>query len=313
VAKGKRQNILQQRTAAQAANSRRRRKRRTGKKTIHYTLLILFVLAAGAILSLTTFFKIEAVSVAGTDHYSEEEMIAASGIQSGENLFRVSGAKVEETLKEQYPYIESVKISRKLPPTVEIKITQAIPSAAVFEGDKIVLITREGKVLERGKIFIPPAVPAVQGIPTTGVPEGQLLGEEAKEPLVMVNYLLDAMEGVGFQGITNVDVRDPLNMLIIYENRLLFKMGTEADLEHKLFFIQNVLKDLGPEEQGRIDVSNAKTKSWLILKDITLEEALALENKDKPGSGIQELLEDKAQEESSGIEESEDSKEEMAE
>lgn len=278
----KKQDVRGKRTAARAANSRRRVRRRTGRRTIHFTAFLLFVLAAGVVLSLTTFFRIEAVYVVGTDKYSPEQVAADSGIELEQNLLRVSRGQVEQRLLEKYPYIASVELRRKLPPAVEIVVTQSVPAIAALEGDDVVLLTREGKVLERGRVLIPPDVLAVQGLPTAGTAPGQLLGEASADGLVMVNYLLDAVENTGFQNITNVDITDPLNMLIVYENRLLLKMGTEADLEHKLVFIQAALADMKPDEEGRIDVSNARTKKWLIVKSISLEEALALEKRDKP-------------------------------
>lgn len=286
MAKGRRRNPERPRAAEQAANSRRRKKKRVRNHTIHYILLVVFVLTIGAVLSLTTFFKIEAVTVVGTDKYPPEEVAIASGIQLEENLLRVSKPQVEERLLEKYPYIESVDIRRKLPPAIEIRITQSVPAIAAVEGDEVVMLTRGGKVLERGQLFIPPQVLAVQGIATKSVPPGGVLGEEAKDGLVMVNYLLSALESdavkdSGFSGVTNVDVSDPRNMRIIYENRLLLKLGTEADLEHKLIFIQKALADMEPQEEGRIDVSNAQTKKWLIRKKISLEEALRIEKGDK--------------------------------
>jgi len=291
------------RAAAQAANSRRRRRKRRGRKTIHYALLVIFVLAAGAILSFTAFFKVEEVRVVGCDRYSDTELIRDSGIRLEDNLLRVSTDQVEQLLLEKYPYIESVRVRRKLPPAIELQITQSVPSVAIMDGDEIVMITKQGKVLERGKLFIPPEIPVVKGISTVmqdpewkpdpdkpdeeprliKVQPGQVLGVLSREGLVMLDYLFEAAEKTGFEHITNVDITNPLNMLIVFENRLLLKMGTEADLDHKLVFIQAVLEELEPSAQARIDASNAKSKKELVIKNITLEQALALEEGKRAG------------------------------
>ena len=163
------------RAKAQAENSRRRKKRRRGRRTLHFTALILFLIAAGAVLSFTVFFKIEEVRVVGTDKYSPDEVAAATGIQKEDNLLRIDKAAITEKLLGKYPYIESVEIRRKLPPAVEVIITQAQPEAAIPQGDQVVLINREVKVLERGILLVPDNIPLVKGISVTGVAPGGYL------------------------------------------------------------------------------------------------------------------------------------------
>lgn len=269
-----RKKLGRQRVQSRAANSRRRKKRRTGKKVIHYILLLTFVLAAGVVLSLTTFFKIEQILVVGTDKYTPADIIAASGIQKEENLFRVNAVQVRENLLTRFPYIQSVDIRRKLPPAIELRITQSVPAAAILEQDRVVLITKEGKVLEQGDLFVPNDVPVVKGLAVNGVVSGQMLGEDSEEGLRMLGDLFDALNAGDFGTVTNVDISDRLNMKIIYENRYLLLLGTEADLSYKLDMLKEIIAQEPPDGQGRIDVSNARDKE-AIIKDITLEQALA--------------------------------------
>ncbi len=273
----KRRAPSRQRAQAKEANSRRRRKRRTGRKVIHYTLLVLFVLAAGAVLSVTTFFKVKEIRVVGSDKYLPAQIASASGIGLEESLLRVDTQQVRDNLLAQFPYIETVIVRRKLPPAVEIQVTQSMPAAALLEEDEVVLITKEGKVLERGDVFIPPDIPVVKGLGAKGVAPGQTIGEDSKEGLRMLGYLFDALAGSQFTEVTNVDITDPLNMKIVYENRLLLLLGTEADLPYKLDMLWAVIQDKPPDAQGRIDATNVKDKK-AIYKKITLQEALALES-----------------------------------
>lgn len=300
-------NAAALRENARAANGKRRRRRRTGRKTLHVLLVLVFLLIAGGVLCMTTFLKIEDVTVVGIAYYAPDEIAAASGIQKEDNLLQVPVAEIREKLLAEFPYIETVEITRKLPPAIEITLTQSEAAAAILEGEEIVLITRASKVLERGRrgeITIPPQAPLVQGIDTRGVKPGRLLSEpeavkgedeqaqEAREErlkktnsgLIMLWYLFDAMEETGFTNITNVDVSDPLDMKVIYENRMLLKLGTEANLAHKLTFVREALDDQGPEKEGRIDVSGGHTKKMLVYKDITLQEALALEQGNVSGA-----------------------------
>lgn len=251
-----------------ARQQARRRRRRTGRRTLHYLLLLLLVTGAGAVLSLTVFFKIEDIQVIGVDRYEPDRIIAVSGIQIGDNLLRIPTEEVEKKILDAFPYIESVKVARRYPPRVELQVTQCTPSAAVLDGDLLGLITREGKLLETGDLYIPPEIPIIKGLSLDGFAPGDLLGTddhpENQERLRMLDYLLDAAEKTGFGPITNVDVSDRLNMKMVYEARLVLELGSEADMEYKLTFLKEVIEDLGPEAQAKLDATNVRNKRILV-------------------------------------------------
>jgi hypothetical protein len=250
------------------------------------------------------FFKIEAVHVIGTDKYDPDVIVADSGVALEDNLLRINKEDIAARIMEKYPYIASVEVHRKLPPSVEIIVTQSRPDGAIKKGDEVILFTKEGKVLERGTILIPETVPLVMGIevdgpleeedepateaatdeteaetegtdetePVTDPPPGEIVRTEPggflwssqSEKLAMFQNLLAAMEETGFTSITNVDLSDRLNIHIIYENRILLKLGVEADLPHKLQFVRQVLaENIGPEERGTLDVS--EVSKWVIF------------------------------------------------
>lgn len=253
----KKKEVKSARAGAQAANAGRRRRRRRGRRTLHFILLILFILAVFSVLSFTVFFKIEEVRVLGVDKYPPDEVAEASGIIIGENLLSINPAEIQQTLIDKYPYINNVEVRRKLPPAVELTISQEEPKAALREGDQVVLITSEGKVLERGMLIVPEGVPLVKGMSATGVPPGQYLAEEQKSKLVQLQYLLDAIEKSGFDQITNVDLSNKLDIRVMYQNRLLLRLGTEIQLEDKLTMVKFVLGDYESASSGVINAATA--------------------------------------------------------
>lgn len=248
-----------------ASQQERRKKRRGGKRTLHYLLLLVFLLGAGAVLSLTVFFKIEDVQVVGVDRYEPDDIVEASGIQVGDHLLRIPDDEIVDKLLGQFPYLETVKIARRFPPRVEIQVTQCVPQGAVIDEEgEIGLITMEGKLLERGDLFIPAELPLIKGLDLQGFAPGDMLGGEEhpenQEKLWMLDYLFQAAQGIDFGPITNVDVTDRLNMKMVYEARLVLELGSEADMEYKLTFLSEVIADLGPEDQARLDATNVRNK-----------------------------------------------------
>lgn len=162
---------------AAAGSQKKRRRRRTGRQTLHYLLILLAAAAILAILSLTVFFKIEKLEITGNTKYADEEILAQSGVNIGDNLFRVSQSAVEKALMEKFPYIEGVKLKRSFPPRLTLEITQAKPLGAVNTAAGYVVIGRSGKVLETGVHTLPENVTVVNGMYLSLAEVGHRLGE----------------------------------------------------------------------------------------------------------------------------------------
>lgn len=264
------------RPVPEAAGRRRKKRRKYSKanRTLHYMLIVTFLLAAGIILSLTVFFQIESVTAVGTDKYPPDNIVTESGILAGDNMFRVDSASVSARILDKFPYIESVAVRRKLPNIILLELTQCVPAGALVDGEDYLIISRSGKVLERGLVFIPENVPVIKGIKTGGAKPGDILGPDAADALKMLDYLFEAIAETNFGEITNVDLTDLYNMKVVYENRLLLNLGTELDLPAKLNFLKEAIaNEIPADAQGRMDASNINRS--LNYMPMSIEDALA--------------------------------------
>ena len=108
---------------ARRRHTRRRRHHRS--VAVLYKLLSVVVISGAIVAALTLFFKVETITVSGTTEYSSEEIITASGIQQGDNLFLLNKYEIYESILEKLPYVSSVSISRKLPDTLLIEVTDS--------------------------------------------------------------------------------------------------------------------------------------------------------------------------------------------
>jgi len=233
--------------------------------------LLIFVLAAGVVLSVSFFFQISNITVIGVDRYSPGQIIEVSGIQIGDNMLRLDTGQIVEDILYAFPYIASVRVQRRIPPRVEIIVTQYQPEIVAVANGEMAFLTLQGKLLERGSLVPPVGIPVVRGLNFRNFQPGQVIGgaenPENHERLVMLRYLFDAAYSVDFLPITDVDVRDRLNMRVVHEGRLLLELGSEADLEYKLTFLHYVIENhVGPEVQARLDISNARERR-LIRRD----------------------------------------------
>ena len=305
--------------AGAAAVDQRRRRRRTGRQALHYLLILAVAAAIMAALSLTVFFKIETVEVTGLTKYAAEEVIQASGVQVGQNLFRVSEKKVNGLLTQQFPYIQEVTLKRSYPARLTLEVTQAQPLGAALTAAGYVLIGNNGRILEAGVDTVDPEVTIVTGMYLSDITEGRVLGtvvEEGEilypadmEPLEerdeagrlksrsqleqeeqarrqqaaqeearsfqILTSLAQAISETSFGNITLVDFSDPLNMMVVYENRVIIELGSQVDLAYKLQFVQYVLEEnLGEGFQGILDASTAASSKEVWSSSCNVQQEL---------------------------------------
>ena len=93
------------------------RRRRRGNFGFLYKLLSVLVICAAVVMALTLFFRVDTIEVTGTERYTEKDVIEASGIQLGDNLFLLNKYEAARSIAEQLPYIdiEDIRIRRELP------------------------------------------------------------------------------------------------------------------------------------------------------------------------------------------------------
>ncbi|MFA6947931.1 MAG: FtsQ-type POTRA domain-containing protein, partial [Eubacteriales bacterium] len=75
----------------------------------------------------SVFFKVAEIDIEGGTIYRDEVLREASGIKADENLLAVDEKLVENNIVMNYPYIKSVKLSRLIPTTVQLTVTEEKP------------------------------------------------------------------------------------------------------------------------------------------------------------------------------------------
>ncbi|MCD8367740.1 MAG: FtsQ-type POTRA domain-containing protein [Clostridiales bacterium] len=109
-------------------------------------VLILAVILGGSIV----FFKINTIEVEGNVHYTEEQIVDASGVNLGDNLLLTRDPTVVARLLTQLPYVSSVSLSHQLPDTLVITVTESDAQAAIYDGSgSWWLMDSSGKLLEQ--------------------------------------------------------------------------------------------------------------------------------------------------------------------
>ena len=94
-------------------------------------LLTLVAVVAAAIFGVAVFFQVNTFEIHGNENYSEEAVIVASGIETGDSILLVDKSRTASLITTRLPYIESVTVARRLPGTVVITVTEGRAAASL--------------------------------------------------------------------------------------------------------------------------------------------------------------------------------------
>ena len=77
--------------------------------------LTFFLVIVALVFIMSVFFKVSRIEVKGNSIYTADEVIKASGIETGDNLFFINGIAAGSRVAVKLPYVDSVQINRGLP------------------------------------------------------------------------------------------------------------------------------------------------------------------------------------------------------
>lgn len=234
--------------------ARRRRRRRT---VITAVILLAFIVT-GFALSVTVLFKIDSYKVEGDSIYTQEQLIDAFGHPVGENIFHFRMADAEQQMGQKLPYLETIKVRRRLPGTVVFLVTPATEAYYIDTEGGALLLSSGLKVLNTAGqaadglcklVGITAAAPAAGAQFTTGTPETDST----------VQTVLNAIAASGLTGVVSVDFTDPYELSLVYAGRITVKLGAATQLDYKLEIVKKSLEDayFTDTTTGTLDASDA--------------------------------------------------------
>lgn len=234
--------------------ARKKQKSRRGRCRLGKVIQFLFVVALlGAMtVGATVFFQVEQVEVSGNARYTQEEIMACTGIKPGDNLFRMNKFAIQDHVKEEMPYIEDILIRRRLPSTITVAVTEWDAVAQVLPNENWVapeveegetapvatevswLISVGGKLLEQA-----PAEDArmkITGLTALDARDGIQISvpEEESGRLLSVVALMDELERREMLADVSVMRVGSTSIVLEYLGRYDVKLPLEGDFSYKL-------------------------------------------------------------------------------
>lgn len=228
---------------------KKRKKRNRRIKFFIKLVLIIGLISGGIVFALTSpIFNIKNINVLNNNQLSSDTIISLSELKQEENIFKFYSKKVKDKIKEN-PYIENVKIHRKLPSTIEIEIEEREPKYSVDFMGKYAYINKQGYLLEISEDS--KQLPILIGSSTAE--ENMVLGNRLdNEDLTRLEDVIKIMNSATEKKldkmVTSIDISDKNNYSIYLEQeKKKVHLGETNNLSNKMLYVVSIIE----QEQGK--------------------------------------------------------------
>lgn len=263
-------------------NERKEKKKFVSKKRIKkrnrflaIASIVVVLVAAFTTLSLTVFFPIKTISVENNKKYSAGEIESAIGIVKGDNLLLASESRANSSIKQNYPYVKSVKFNKKLPFTLKVDVTEYSVFSQVKFGGGYLRIADDGKILELSNDYLK-NVPVVTGSDAIKTKVGETIAfkEDSKDDNILskVKEIIKAFNSSSLKGITLINFENMQDIRVTYNNKIVMLLGSSSNLSKKLTHAKATLEARGDNgESGTLNLSripSAKNEASFIPREL---------------------------------------------
>lgn len=252
-----------ERAAKQEALEKAKRARRLRKirDAVISFVLILAVFAVMCIVVYRLLFVISDISVDGSENYSADEIIAASGVAEGDHLYSFRASSTEQSIILRCPLVSSVRVKRSAPRKVTFQITEEKSTYyADFYGEyramssdlRVLYSVTRDEAREEGLVLL--KLPAVsKAVSGTAAQYSSVRSDR---------YIYDTVKALSeselWGRIGAVDLTGKYDIKMVCDGKYLLSLGDSGSADSKLRIAAAVLKDdmfLG-DDKAKIDLTN---------------------------------------------------------
>lgn len=214
------------------------------QKKISKVFLVLAVIGIIILIMMSSLFNVNTINVVGNAKVSSEKIISLSKIEKHSNIFRFNKRQAIDNIKEN-AYIETVSITRKIPNTVEIEVTERTENFMLQFADSYVYINNQGYMLDISNEKL--NLPIIIGITTdlSNIQAGNRMNREDLEKLQTVIEIYETAKRNGLNElITKIDVSDTKNYTLILETegKTVYLGDVSDELNTKFLYLKDILE-----------------------------------------------------------------------
>ncbi len=234
------------------------------RRILAYCVIIFILLVIFTILAFTVFLRIGQINISGKTNYTREEIIEASGLEVGDQLYLFSTDKAEKRITESLPYIEKAEITRKISGKVSVSVTAAKAQYVMAYGEKYAVLGDDGKVLGitdkakiKGKTLVITGAALKNATPGEKTLQFSDEKDDKRETAETFEKILNVINTTGLKDIVEINMTKKNNITMNYQNRIVLKFGSVDKLESKAKLAVKALEkenNISFDQKGTLDL-----------------------------------------------------------
>lgn len=224
------------------------------KKIFIFFIMILITIISFILIFKTDLFSVKRIDVIGVGNLTSELVTSEAGVDYGTHIFKVDLENIEQNLKYN-PYVKEVKVTRKIPHTINIVIKERSEFATIKFMDSYIIIDDETMVLRT--TFNKEQLIQIEGIEFENFVEGERLNAKDKSQVDMaIKVIKNTKENSIY--FESIDVSNVFDVIMQLNKNLTCKIGNGNKLESRINTLRKIIKDLESKDitRGIIDMSH---------------------------------------------------------
>ncbi len=211
------------------------------RKAILIIIIMLILIIIFTLILFSDLFSIKQITVVNNSKISSEEIIEKSDLMVGSNMFKKLKVKSKANIKKE-PYIENVKIKKKLNGEVIIEVEERVPTYMLVKEVGYAYINNQGYILENSEI--PLQLPIIIGYESSNIEPGERLISKDLEKLDTVNEIFRTANSNGIaEKIYSIDISNKGNYILqIPTEDKDVEFGDKTNINVKILWIVDLIE-----------------------------------------------------------------------
>ena len=188
-------------------------------------------------------FSLRQVELVGAKRLTVAQVERLAGLEKGKNLFALDAEAAERKILED-PWVASVRVTRQLPGTLKVELSERDAAAVAAVGDRLYLVTSQGEPFKSLEAADPVDLPVLTGI----TPE--LLARDRARALERFKAALELVGDFGKLPSSRIQPIEEVHLapsgdvsLIVGKDGITLELG-QPPFARKLSMAETVLSEL---------------------------------------------------------------------
>lgn len=184
------------------------------------------------------FFSVKEIRIEGLDNIDENEVFKLMGTVKGENIFLTDTNVLAQKIK-IHPLVEQVKVEKKMPSILALKIQERLPVAFILNNDNVVEVDSQGIILRFYETWPKQDCPVITGIeiPEAVGPGQRITSAHLNKALLLIGQAPEGLPSM----IDEVNAATDGKIFLYLSTGVQVKIGYGDEFAGKLQLLKELL------------------------------------------------------------------------